>query len=88
MNTPDRFVSLFSVASEHPGDAAAGEVFLALEGIEPQTVAECWRESFGHSDRDAAAAVEHACASRWADWDLPAMAKSVLCERRSAQPVW
>lgn len=83
MNTPDRFTSLISLAGRHFGDAAAGEVFLALESAEPETVADYWRESFSHPDREAASVVEHACASRWADSDLPGMAKAVFLERRS-----
>jgi hypothetical protein len=87
MNTPDRFTSLFSLAGEHLHDAAAGEVFLAMEGMDAQSVADCWRESFSHPDRESAAIVEHACASRWAGWDLPAMARAVLSECRSARVV-
>jgi hypothetical protein len=87
MKTPDRFASLISLARRHFGDAAAGEVFLALEGAEPETVTESWRESFRHPDREAASAVEHACASRWADSDLPGMAKAVFLELRSSAAV-
>ncbi len=87
MDTPDSFDALVLLANAHQDDAAAGEVFLALEDVAPHSVVEYWRGSFGHSDREVAVVVEHACASRWADRDLPAMAKAVLLEHRSAQPV-
>lgn len=79
--------SLCSLAALHRGGAPAGEVFLAMEHLPKDQLMEIWNASFGHQDREDAVVVEHACASRWADLDLPGMANSVIRESRSAESV-
>lgn len=79
--------SLYSLAALYRGEAPAGEVFLALEHFPKEQLMEIWNASFSHQNREDAVVVEHACASRWADLDLPGMANTVIRESRSAERV-
>lgn len=87
MSSPPSFPALRSLAEEHRGGAPAGEVFLALENVTGDLLAELWEESLSHEDKEIAVAIESACASRWSDLDLPQMAKAVFHEERSARGV-
>lgn len=75
------------MAEEHRGGAPAGELFIALENVAGDFLIEIWQDALKREEKEGAVVIESACVSRWSDLDLPAMAKAVFHEERSAPAV-